>query len=193
MSYKDQFIDIYNQYVKREGASKLLAYLESTDFFTAPASTKFHLAQEMGLCEHSLNVYYRLKDLVKNEKSDWANKISDETIAIVALLHDVCKAEMYVVDYRNQKQPDGSWVKVPYYTIDEKLPYGHGEKSVYIINGFMRLTREEAICINWHMGGFDERVKGGSFSISRAFQQYPLAVLLHIADVMASYLDEDRN
>ncbi|MBR3684989.1 MAG: hydrolase [Clostridia bacterium] len=193
MSYKDQFIDIYNQYVKREGASKLLAYLESTDFFTAPASTKFHLAHEMGLCEHSLNVYYRLKDLVKNEKSDWANKISDETIAIVALLHDVCKAEMYVVDYRNQKQPDGSWVKVPYYTIDEKLPYGHGEKSVYIINGFMRLTREEAICINWHMGGFDERVKGGSFSISRAFQQYPLAVLLHIADVMASYLDEDRN
>ena len=172
MSYKDQFIDIYNQYVKREGASKLLAYLESTDFFTAPASTKFHLAHEMGLCEHSLNVYYRLKDLVKNEKSDWANKISDETIAIVALLHDVCKAEMYVVDYRNQKQPDGSWVKVPYYTIDEKLPYGHGEKSVYIINGFMRLTREEAICINWHMGGFDERVKGGSFSISRAFQQY---------------------
>ena len=193
MSYKDQFIDIYNQYVKREGASKLLAYLESTDFFTAPASTKFHLAHEMGLCEHSLNVYYRLKDLVKNEKSDWANKISDETIAIVALLHDVCKAEMYVVDYRNQKQPDGSWVKVPYYTIDEKLPYGHGEKSVYIINGFMRLTREEAICINWHMGGFDERVKGGSFSIARAFQQYPLAVLLHIADVMASYLDEDRN
>ncbi|MBQ9114458.1 MAG: hydrolase [Clostridia bacterium] len=193
MSYKDQFIDIYNQYVKREGASKLLAYLESTDFFTAPASTKFHLAHEMGLCEHSLNVYYRLKDLVKNEKSDWANKISDETIAIVALLHDVCKADMYVVDYRNQKQPDGSWVKVPYYTIDEKLPYGHGEKSVYIINGFMRLTREEAICINWHMGGFDERVKGGSFSISRAFQQYPLAVLLHIADVMASYLDEDRN
>ncbi len=193
MSYKDQFIDIYNQYVKREGASKLLAYLESTDFFTAPASTKFHLAHEMGLCEHSLNVYYRLKDLVKNEKSDWANKISDETIAIVALLHDVCKADMYVVDYRNQKQPDGSWVKVPYYTIDEKLPYGHGEKSVYIINGFMRLTREEAICINWHMGGFDERVKGGSFSISRAFQQYPLAVLLHIADVMASYIDEDRN
>ena len=123
MSYKDQFIDIYNQYVKREGASKLLAYLESTDFFTAPASTKFHLAHEMGLCEHSLNVYYRLKDLVKNEKSDWANKISDETIAIVALLHDVCKADMYVVDYRNQKQPDGSWVKVPYYTIDENGHY----------------------------------------------------------------------
>ncbi|MBQ8178364.1 MAG: hydrolase [Clostridia bacterium] len=193
MSYKDQFIEIYKENVKREGASKLLSYLESTDFFTAPASTRFHLAHEMGLCEHSLNVYFRLKDLIKNEKSDWAKNVSEETIAIVALLHDVCKADMYVVDYRNQKQPDGSWAKIPYYTIDEKLPYGHGEKSVYIINGFLRLTREEAICINWHMGGFDERVKGGSYSIAKAYQQYPLAVLLHIADVMASYLDEDRN
>lgn len=193
MSYKEQFIEIFNDNVKREGANKLLAYLESTDFFTAPASTKFHLAHEMGLCEHSLNVYYRLKELVKNEKTEAVKNVSDETIAIVALLHDVCKAEMYVVDYRNQKQPDGSWIKVPYYTIDEKLPYGHGEKSVYIVNGFMRLTREEAMCINWHMGGFDERVKGGSYSIAKAYQNYPLAVLLHIADVMASYLDEDRN
>ena len=193
MSFKDQYIEIFNTNIKREGASKLLSYLESTDFFTAPASTKFHLAREMGLCEHSLNVYYRLKDLVKNEKSEWSKRISDETIAIVALLHDVCKADMYVVDYRNQKQSDGSWIKVPYYTIDEKLPYGHGEKSVYIVNGFIRLTREEAMCINWHMGGFDERVKGGSYAIARAYEQYPLAVLLHIADVMATYFDEERN
>ncbi len=192
MSYKDKFIEIYNEKVKREGAKKLLEYLSSTDFFTAPASTRFHLAREQGLCEHSLNVYFRLKELVKNEKSDWASRVSEETVAIVALLHDVCKADMYVVDYRNQKQPDGSWEKVPYYTIDEKLPYGHGEKSVYIINGFMRLTREEAMCINWHMGGFDERVKGGSYSIAKAFEQYPLAVLLHISDIMASYLDETR-
>ncbi len=192
MSYKDKFIEIYNEKVTREGAKKLLDYLLSTDFFTAPASTRFHLAREQGLCEHSLNVYFRLKELVENEKSDWASRATDETIAIIALLHDVCKADMYVVDYRNQKQPDGSWEKVPYYTIDEKLPYGHGEKSVYIINGFMRLTREEAMCINWHMGGFDDRVKGGSYSIAKAFEQYPLAVLLHISDIMASYLDEDR-
>ena len=194
MGIKEQFIEIYNREIKRDGAKKMLEYLEGSDFFTAPASTRFHLAREGGLCEHSLNVYYRLKELVENEKSDWARKVSGESIAIIALLHDLCKVGMYVVDYKNQKQPDGSWAKVPYYTIDELLPYGHGEKSVYIINGFIRLTREEAICINWHMGGYDERVKGGSYSaIAKAYEQYPLAVLTHIADVMASYLDEDRN
>ncbi|MBO5776584.1 MAG: hydrolase [Clostridia bacterium] len=192
MSFKDQFIEIFEREVKREGANKMLDYLKNTDFFKAPASTRFHLAREQGLCEHSLNVYFRLKELVANEKTEWAKSVSDETIAIVALLHDVCKIDMYAVDYRNVKQPDGSWEKVPYYTIDEKMPYGHGEKSVYIVNGFMRLTREEAMCINWHMGGFDDRVKGGSMVIARAYSQYPLAVLLHIADVMASYLDEER-
>ena len=170
----------------------MLEYLENSDFFTAPASTKFHLSREGGLCEHSINVYYRLKELVKNEKSDWAKNVSGESIAIIALLHDVCKTGMYVVDYRNQKQPDGSWIKVPYYTIDELLPYGHGEKSVYIINGYMRLTREEAICINWHMGGYDERVKGGSYANAKAYEKFPLAVLTHVADVLASYLDEER-
>lgn len=193
MSFKEQFIEIYNREIKREGAQKMLEYLEGSDFFTAPASTKFHLARSGGLCEHSLNVYYRLKELVENEKSDWAKRVSSESIAIIALLHDVCKIGMYVVEYRNQKQPDGSWVKVPYYGIDELLPYGHGEKSVYIINGFIRLTREEAIAINWHMGGYDERVKGGSYSIAKAYEQYPLAVLTHVADVLASYLDEERN
>ena len=145
MSFKDQFIEIFEREVKREGANKMLDYLKNTDFFKAPASTRFHLAREQGLCEHSLNVYFRLKELVANEKTEWAKSVSDETIAIVALLHDVCKIDMYAVDYRNVKQPDGSWEKVPYYTIDEKMPYGHGEKSVYIVNGFMRLTREEAM------------------------------------------------
>jgi len=192
MGLKEQFIEIYQREIKREGAQKMLEYLENSDFFTAPASTKFHLSREGGLCEHSINVYYRLKELVENEKSDWAKNVSGESIAIIALLHDVCKTGMYVVDYRNQKQPDGSWIKVPYYTIDELLPYGHGEKSVYIINGYMRLTREEAICINWHMGGYDERVKGGSYANAKAYEKFPLAVLTHVADVLASYLDEER-
>ncbi len=192
MGLKEQFIEIYQREIKREGAQKMLEYLENSDFFTAPASTKFHLSREGGLCEHSINVYYRLKELVENEKSDWAKNVSGESIAIIALLHDVCKTGMYVVDYRNQKQPGGSWIKVPYYTIDELLPYGHGEKSVYIINGYMRLTREEAICINWHMGGYDERVKGGSYANAKAYEKFPLAVLTHVADVLASYLDEER-
>ena len=190
MSYKDDFIAIYEQNIRREGSAALLDYLKKSDFFTAPASSRFHLAEEGGLVRHSLNVYFRLKELVENEAKPWAEKIGDESVAICGLLHDVCKISMYKIDYRNQKQADGSWAQVPYYTIDEALPYGHGEKSVYIINGFMRLTREEAIAINWHMGSFDERNAHGGKVMAAAYEKYPLAVLTHAADLMASYLDE---
>lgn len=190
MSYKDDFIAIYEQNIRREGSAALLDYLKKSDFFTAPASSRFHLAEESGLVRHSLNVYFRLKELVENEAKQWAEKIGDESVAICGLLHDVCKISTYKIDYRNQKQADGSWAQVPYYTIDEALPYGHGEKSVYIINGFMRLTREEAIAINWHMGSFDERNSHGGKVMAAAYEKYPLAVLTHVADLMASYLDE---
>ena len=192
MSYKEDFIAIYKQEIRREGSDALLEYLKKSDFFTAPASTRFHLAEEGGLCAHSLNVYYRLKELVANEAKPWAENVSDETVAICGLLHDVCKIGTYKVDYKNQKQPDGSWAQVPYYTIEEVLPYGHGEKSVYIINGFMRLTREEAMAINWHMGGFDERNSKGGKVMAAAYEKFPLCVLVHAADLMASYLDELR-
>lgn len=193
MSYQEQFIEIFEREVKRTGADKMLDYLKTTDFFTAPASTKFHLACPTGLVQHSLNVYYRLKELVENEKSEWAKNISQESIAVCGLLHDICKADFYTVDYKNVKQPDGSWEKVPYYTVSDTLPYGHGEKSVYIINGFMRLTREEAMAINWHMGGYDERAQGGSHTIAAAQEKFPLVVMMQVADLMASYLDEKRN
>ncbi len=192
MSYKEDFIAIYKQEIRREGGDALLEYLKKSDFFTAPASTRFHLAEEGGLCAHSLNVYYRLKELVANEAKPWAENVSDETVAICGLLHDVCKTGTYKVDYKNQKQSDGSWAQVPYYTIEEVLPYGHGEKSVYIINGFMRLTREEAMAINWHMGGFDERNSKGGKVMAAAYEKFPLCVLVHAADLMASYLDELR-
>ena len=190
---KEEYIRIYQENVKREGAGALLDYLKGSDFFTAPASTKFHMAIEGGLCRHSINVYNRMVTLVTAEYgADWQSKVSAETVAICGVLHDVCKIDMYTIEYRNVKKADGTWDKVPYYTIDEKLPYGHGEKSVYIINGFIRLTREEALAIDWHMGSFDDRVKGGSFSIANAFSKYPIAVLLHMADLSASYLDEER-
>ena len=192
---KKEFIKLYTTNIKREGADKLLEWLcDKSDFFEAPASSKYHNAFEGGLCAHSLNVARRLKLLVDTEKKLCPGKesvthITDESVIICGLLHDVCKANFYKVDFRNKKE-DGEWVRVPYYTIDEELPYGHGEKSVYIINGYMRLTREEALAINWHMGGYDVRVKGGDYSISSAFEKYPLAVLTHIADIQASYLDE---
>ena len=92
---------------------------------------------------------------------------------------------------RNVKE-NGEWVQKPYYVIDDQLPYGHGEKSVYMINGYLRLTREEALAINWHMGGFDSRCKGGDNSISEAFALYPLILLLHLSDLQATYIDEKR-
>lgn len=189
---KEEFLTIYNTNIKRDGADKLLDYLEKSDFFVAPASKNFHNAFDGGLFEHSINVYKKLLQLVKSEYGeDYKKHFSDETIAICGLLHDICKIDCYKKSWRNQKI-DGVWEQVPVFIYDEALPYGHGEKSVYIINGFIRLTREEAMAINWHMGAFDARVKGGSFALSEAFEKYPLAIFTHVADMMASYLDEER-
>ena len=168
----------------------MLDWLITTDFFTAPASSKFHSAYEGGLCEHSINAFNRYVKILKMEYGeDFEKKISMESVAIIALLHDVCKVNFYKTEYRNVKV-DGQWTQVPYYSIEDTLPYGHGEKSVYIISGFMRLTREEAMAINWHSGGFDDRVRGGSFGMSQAYYKFPTAMLFHSADMMATYLDE---
>ncbi len=191
--YKKEFIEIYNTYIKRDGAEALLDYLTNTsDFFTAPASGKRHCSFEGGLCLHSINTFKRLKKYVMGEYgNDYAKVISDESIAIISLLHDVCKVNTFTVDYRNQKV-EGQWVQVPYYAYNNTLPYGHGEKSVYIISGFMRLTREEAMAINWHMGGFDPRALNNN-DLSEAFSRFPVAVLFHMADLSATYLDEKNN
>ncbi|HHT82925.1 MAG: hydrolase [Christensenellales bacterium] len=190
--FKQEFLNIYNQNIKREGSAKLLEWLKSSDFFTAPASTRFHSAFEGGLCEHSVKVYYRfMQNLDMEYDGNWEEIISAESAAIIALLHDVCKVDYYRVEYRNVKK-DGVWESVPYYIIDDKLPYGHGEKSVYIISSFMKLNREEAMAINWHMGGYDMRVLGGSYSLSNAFYKHPISLLFHISDVQSTYLDEKQ-
>lgn len=187
---KEEFERIFTANIKREGATALLEWLKKTDFFTAPASTRHHSAFEGGLCLHSVNCYNRFLNNIINEYGEnFQDIISDESVAIIALLHDVCKTNFYKEDMRNVKV-DGVWVQQPYYSIDDTLPYGHGEKSVYMISGFMKLTREEAMAINWHMGGFDARVIGGSMAMSQAFYAYPISVLLHIADIQATYLDE---
>lgn len=188
---KEEFLDIFYESVKRDGSEKLIDWLERSDFFTAPASTKLHSAYEGGLCQHSINVYKRFRKLIESEYGEnWQKRISPESVALIALLHDVCKVNYYTVEMRNVKE-NGEWVQKPFYKIDDALPYGHGEKSVYIISGFIKLTREEAMAINWHMGGFDTRVQGGSYSMSTAFYKYPVAMLFHLADMMATYLDEE--
>lgn len=189
---KDKFIKAYTENITRPGADKLLAWIESSDFFAAPASTRFHLSSPGGLLEHSLHVFERMKAICANEATitPGFNEPSMETIAVCGLLHDICKANFYAVEMRNRKNNQGRWEQYPFYVVDDKLPYGHGEKSVYIISGFMRLSREEAMAIRWHMGFADNDFRGGGYSVGNAFEKFPLAVLLHIADLQATYLDE---
>ncbi len=193
MSLKEEFLSIYRENIKREGSDKLLEYLlsPSSDFFTAPASTRFHGSYEGGLLEHSLNVYGCLKDYLAREQAQkkYGMNYTCETVAVAALLHDLCKINFYKVDYRNAKNSLGVWEKVPYYTVDDRLPYGHGEKSVYIITGFMKLSREEAFAIRYHMGfsGIEDKNTIGS-----VFEKYPLAFALCTADMESSYFIEGR-
>ena len=187
---KEEFYEIFYENIERDGSEKLLEWLERSDFFTAPASAKLHSSHEGGLCEHSVKVYKRFVRILEMEYGkDWDKKVSRESAAIIALLHDVCKVGFYATEMRNVKE-NGEWVQKPFYKIEDSLPYGHGEKSVYIISGFMKLSREEAMAINWHMGGFDSRVLGGSYSMGAAFYKFPLAILFHVADLMTTYLDE---
>ena len=190
--FKKEYEKIFKDCIKREGADKLLKYLNETDFFTAPASTRFHSNHSGGLVEHCVKVYHRFTKMLETEHgADYFKKNPDmiESAAIIALLHDVCKINCYKVDEKNVKVGN-EWVKKPYYAYDDPLPYGHGEKSVYMISGFIKLSREEAMAINWHMGGYDDRNIKGSWVLGEAFQKFPIALMFHVADLMTSYLDE---
>lgn len=171
---KEEFINILKE-IKRDGMENLIDFLNRTDFFEAPASTRFHGCFKGGLLEHSMKVYEILK--TKTEDSD--------SVKIIALLHDICKANFYKVDYRNAKNEQGVWEKVPYYTVDDTIPYGHGEKSVMIISEFIKLTPEERYAIRWHMG-FTEP-KELYTTIGLAYKKYPIALLMHEADLEATY------
>lgn len=177
------FLSIFDKYVQRDGADNLRDWLLCSDFFTAPASTKYHGSFEGGLCKHSLNVWKQMINLLKAYPEIKANS---ETVAIISLLHDVCKIDLYKIDYRNVKNRLGIWEKMPYYTHDEKFAYGnHGGKSVFLISKHIKLTDEEAVAIQCHMGNED-----GKYTTSSAYQQFPLAWLLHVADEAATFIDE---
>ena len=193
MNARERFITVFKEKIKREGSERLLEFIcsPSSDFFTAPASARYHSSYEGGLCAHSLNVYdclcaYLDRDVVKNK---YGLSYSDETVAIVALLHDLCKMNVYKTSYRNAKNEQGVWEKVPYFEFYDTLPYGHGEKSVYMITPFMKLTREEAFAIRYHMGFSgteDER------NVGKAFEMFPLAFALSTADMEATYYIESK-
>ena len=193
MDSKEVFLQIYRDNIHREGSDALLDYLEhKSDFFTSPASARFHGSYPGGLCEHSVNVYRCLEAYLERERVRklYGLDYSPETVALVSLLHDVCKIGCYRGGTRNVKGPDGKWQSVPTFFYEDNLPYGHGEKSVYILSGFLRLTREEAMAIRWHMGFSGDEDKR---LVGQAFQQYPLAFALSVADMEATdFLEKDE-
>lgn len=186
---KERFLELYHKRVIRDGADDLLKWLESSDFFTAPASTRFHGCHEGGLLQHSLNVYDCLVKCI--DAAGLTNDIPADSVALTALLHDVCKVNFYKKGFRNVKNEEtGQWERKEIYQIEEKFPCGHGEKSVIILQNFLRLTTDEIYAIRAHMGGFDTSVKGGDYFIGKIFEKSKLAFLLHLADMSAIYLME---
>ena len=177
---KEEFISLLKS-TNREGMDNLLNFLEKSDFYTAPASTRFHGDYAGGLLEHSMKVYEIFNEKVKNR----GLSTPEETIKISALLHDICKTNYYKTDYRNAKNARGEWEKVPYYTVEDTIPYGHGEKSVMMLTEYIKLTNEEKYAIRWHMG-FTEP-KELYTTIGEAYKKYPIALLLNEADLEATY------
>ena len=187
---KEQFAELLSA-TKRKGIEQVIDMLEEKGFFEAPASSRFHLSCKGGLAEHSLNVYeaaIMLREQIIIKKPELEAQLPLESVAICALLHDVCKINVYKESVRNKKV-NGEWVQVPFYEFDDKMPYGHGEKSVYMITPFMKLSREEAFAIRYHMGfSNDDPAK----NVGYTFEHFPLAFALSTADMEATYFCDEQ-
>jgi hypothetical protein len=183
---KVEFIELL-QAARRDGIDKLMQWLENeTDFYTAPASSQFHGAFEGGLLLHSISVYKYLKNFTKT-----LTDITEETVIITGLLHDLCKVNYFTKQLKNVKIPgEKRWEEEMQYAIEDSLPMGHGEKSVYLAMKYISLTDEEALAIRWHMGGYDDAARAyiGGKSQSNAYKKYPLAAALNIADMYVTYI-----
>ena len=217
---KTRFVELMAK-VTREGTDKLMAFISKSDFFVSPTSTRFHLSVEGGLLQHSLNVYDALKASLKdNGDGSYSyivagrevDRISEESLIIMTLLHDICKTYFYVKDYKNQKTYDEEkvaaaekwqvkhdnngdfiWETVETYTVDDQVPYGHGEKSVMILESYIKLKGCERYAIRWHMG-FSDVSPTQQYTISAAYKKYPIAWALHNADMQAStFMEDDRD
>ena len=184
MYTKKDFVGLAQKYAKREGVDTLLSHLEQSDFYIAPASTKYHDSVRGGLCHHSVKV---MKELM----FEAAGKYPMDTIAVVSLFHDVCKIGYYEESTKNVKdEVTGQWHKEPFYKVNDLFPMGHGEKSLFMIQDCVKLSTEEALAIRWHMGGYEP--KENYPYISGAYSEYPLALMLHLADMRATYLNGEE-
>lgn len=194
-SQRKEFIDIVCNTIHRDGICDLMDYLEDNGFYTCPASTKYHGAYEGGLVEHSINVYYTLKDMIKYIFPNEPNKYSEETIAIVSLFHDLCKIDKYMKGTKNVKNKEtGEWEQVEVFEYNpNQVRLGHASSSVYKILDFIMLTEEEKQAIHWHMGAFDISPYNSNYDMGNAFNNNTLAFALHMADMMATYVVENEH
>lgn len=198
---KQRYIMLCRQHIQREGLEKLLTYLDSTDFYIAPSSTRFHLNEDGGLCLHSINVFESLvtlyesyaKPIINGGEGPFKDEISMESLAIVGLFHDLCKVKIYHKVKKWKKDDNNKWLSYSSYEIKDEFPLGHGEKSCLILNWFIHLKSEELLAIRWHMGMFDLPPMGSSqyLSYSTATEKSPLVVLLHTADMLTSKFKEN--
>lgn len=194
---KQKFIELCHKYIHREGINELLEWLEQTDFFVAPASSKYHFNFEGGLCYHSLNVFDNLMHLFTMIKENDAtyynyNDFTTESIAIVALFHDFCKINFYDLKFRNVKNNFGEWERVAYYTInsDNGELSGHGIKSARMVSKFINLTDAEFMAITYHMGFSADEARINPAIISEVFNKNTLATLLSSADIISTFVQE---
>lgn len=192
LSYDEMFEWLLLQ-TGREGVEKLINYCQTSDFYISPASTQYHGSYEGGLLKHSLNVYETLVNLADFTRllNPGTPELDMNSIVIVSLLHDICKANTYEPGTRNVKNAAGQWEKVDTYFRKPLLPMGHGGKSVFIIQQFIQLTPEEALAIFWHMGGFDISNYNTLNEMGQTYNENLLAILLHQADMMATYVVEN--
>ena len=181
------FQNMVEKFIHRDGIESLMNWLAGTDFYEAPASTKYHLHCKGGLCTHSCNTFDRLNALCVDEaKRNLDFHYDMESVAIIGLFHDICKTNYYSLEMRDKKV-DGKWSKLPVYEIKDRFPIGHGERSVYLLNRHIKLTDEEALSIRWHMGPWTEK---DYRTMQLAMEKFPMVVLMQTADLMATYIDE---
>ncbi len=182
--------------IKREGVNELVEWLKNeTDFFSSPASTKYHGNFEGGLLIHSINVVriaLHIFNLIVKEKPEL--EYLRESVVISALFHDVCKANTYVKEKKWTKDSDNKWKEYDAWVVKDNLPLGHGEKSLYLLAKFIKLTPAEAMAIRWHMGAMEPSINflnsPQSYSYYEAFD-HPLVLIIQTADLL-SLLIEDK-
>lgn len=197
---KQRFMELCNEHIHRDGLDKVLAYLEKSDFYIAPSSSRFHLNEDGGLCLHSINVFEAAckiynemaKPAIMDGTSPFTEEVSMESIAIATLFHDLCKIKLYHKADRWKKDENNRWVTYPGYEVKDDFPLGHGEKSCLMLSWYMRLKPEEMLAIRWHMGMFDMGESGSSLrrSFYAATEKSALVSIVHSADFLVSNLWE---